>query len=112
MTSFSYLARKAEIFFFFPSKKRFGEVSIRKAGDEALKRAEIKDFRFHDLRHTFATFAATAGASNLELQTAMGHRSLSMVSRYTHLDAKHTKKLSESVTAQLLSSGELNNGTH
>ena len=88
--------------FVFPSKKRFGEIAIRKPWENALNKANIKDFRFHDLRHTFATFAAKSGASNLELATAMGHRSLSMLSRYTHMDVNHTKKLSEFVENSLI----------
>lgn len=88
--------------FVFPSKKRFGEIAIRKPWENALNKANIKDFRFHDLRHTFATFAAKSGASNLELATAMGHRSLSMLSRYTHMDVNHTKKLSEFVEKTLI----------
>ncbi|NGX40382.1 MAG: Tyrosine recombinase XerC [Candidatus Anoxychlamydiales bacterium] len=89
--------------FVFPSKKRFGEISIRKPWETALKKAKIENFRFHDLRHTFATFAAKGGASNLALATAMGHRSLSMLSRYTHMDVTHTKQLSEFVEKTLLS---------
>jgi len=88
--------------FVFPSKKRFGEISIRKPWEAALKKAGIENFRFHDLRHTFATFAAKSGASNLELATVMGHRSLSMLSRYTHMDVNHTKKLSEFVEKTLI----------
>ncbi|MBN2479722.1 MAG: site-specific integrase [Parachlamydiales bacterium] len=89
--------------FVFPSKKRFGVISIRKPWEAALIKTNIKNFRFHDLRHTFATFAAKSGASNLELATAMGHRSLSMLSRYTHLDVAHTKKLSEFIEQTILS---------
>jgi len=51
--------------------------------------------------HTFATFAAKAGASNLELATAMGHQSLQMLQRYTHLDVHHTRRLSEAVASSL-----------
>lgn len=97
-----YLKRSIHTPFVFPSRKRFGCISIRKAWDEALKRANVDDLRFHDLRHTYCTYAAKAGASNLELATAMGHRTLQMLQRYTHLDAITTKKLSLSVSAQLL----------
>lgn len=92
-----YLKRLPYTPYVFPAKKRFGKISIRKAWDEALKRAGIKNLRFHDLRHTFATYAAESGASNLELATAMGHRSLQMLERYTHMNTEITHRLSSAV---------------
>ena len=91
----------------FPSKKRFGQISVRKAWDEFLKRAKITGLRFHDLRHTFATYAAEAGASNLELATAMGHQTLQMLQRYTHMNAKITHRLSSEVHQRIM---EVDNG--
>ncbi|MCP6769709.1 tyrosine-type recombinase/integrase, partial [Klebsiella pneumoniae] len=66
----------------FASKTAFGRIDIKKAWKEALKRAKIEDCRAHDMRHTFCTLAAKQGASNLELATAMGHRTLAMLQRY------------------------------
>jgi integrase len=86
----------------FPAKKRFGQIAIRKAWEEVLKRAGIKDLRFHDLRHTFATYAAESGASNLELATAMGHQTLQMLQRYTHMNAIVTNRLSTEVHQRIL----------
>jgi len=100
-----FSTRNPYVPFVFPSKKRFGAICIRKAWDEATARAKIQNLRFHDLRHTFCTIAAKAGASNLELATAMGHRSLQMLQRYTHMDVQHTKRLSEYVIADLLLTG-------
>jgi integrase len=54
------------------------------------------------MRHTFATFAAAQGASNMELATAMGHRTLQMLQRYTHLDVKITKKFSKGISEKIL----------
>jgi site-specific recombinase XerD len=54
------------------------------------------------MRHTFCTLAARQGASNLELATATGHRTLSMLQRYTHLDAQVTKKFSKHISEQIL----------
>ena len=51
----------------------------------ALKAAGIKRFRFHDLRHTCASYLAQNGASLLEIADVMGHRQLAMVKRYAHL---------------------------
>jgi len=86
----------------FASKTAFGRVEVKKAWKEALKRANIKDCRAHDMRHTYCTFAARQGASNLELATAMGHRTLSMLDRYTHLEGQSTKKYSDRIGEQIL----------
>ena len=88
--------------FVFASKTAFGGIDIKKAWKEALKRAQIKDCRAHDMRHTFCTMAAAQGASNLELATAMGHRTLSMLQRYTHLDVQVTKKLGKNIPKRSL----------
>ena len=88
----------------FPSKKRFGQIDIRKAWTRACKEAGLDNLRLHDLRHCFATFAAQAGASNVELATAMGHRTLQMLARYCHMDSLLTRRLSEHVDSYI--SGE------
>jgi integrase len=59
----------------------------------ALKRARIRNFRFHDLRHTCASYLAQNGASLLEIADVMGHRQLSMVKRYAHLTTETKAKL-------------------
>lgn len=86
----------------FASKTAFGHIDLKKAWKEALKRAQIDNFRVHDMRHTFCTLASRQGASNVELATAMGHRSLNMLLRYTHLDAEASKKFSKSISEQIL----------
>lgn len=88
--------------FVFASKTAFGRIDPKKAWNEALKRAEIEDCRAHDMRHTFCTLAAQQGGSNLELATAMGHRTLGMLQRYTHLDVQVTKKFSKNISEQIL----------
>jgi integrase len=86
----------------FASKTAFGRIDLKKAWGEALKRAGIRDFRPHDMRHTFCTLTAKHGGSNLELATAMGHRTLNMLQRYTHLDVQVTKKFSKQISDQIL----------
>lgn len=97
-----FFCRKQQTPYVFPAKKRFGRISIRKAWDEVLKRARVDGLRFHDLRHTFATYAAESGASNLELATAMGHQTLQMLQRYTHMNGAITRKLSKAVHERIL----------
>ncbi len=56
---------------------------------EALTAAGITDFRFHDLRHTCASYLASQGSSLLEIADTLGHRTLQMVKRYAHLAQSH-----------------------
>ncbi len=86
----------------FASKTAFGRIDIKKSWQQALKRANIKNCRAHDMRHTFCTYAAAHGASNLQLQTATGHRTLNMLLQYTHMDVKVTKQFSNQISKQIL----------
>lgn len=65
-------------------------IDLRFPWEKALKIAEIKDFRFHDLRHTAASYMAMSGASLLEIAEVLGHKTLAMVKRYAHLCESHT----------------------
>jgi integrase len=56
-----------------------------KAWRNALRRAGIEDFRWHDLRHTFATWHREAGTPTHELQRLGGWKTQSMVERYAHV---------------------------
>jgi integrase len=56
---------------------------------KTLKAAKLKDFHFHDLRHTTASMLAAQGSSLLEIADVLGHRTLAMVQRYSHLVVDH-----------------------
>lgn len=62
----------------------------REAWVNALKRAEITDFRFHDCRHSCASELAMNGASLHEIAAVLGHKTMAMVQRYAHLSEQHT----------------------
>lgn len=62
---------------------------------DAVEAAKIQDFRFHDLRHTAASYLAMNGASLLDIAEILGHKTLAMVKRYSHLTKKHTADLLE-----------------
>lgn len=64
----------------------------------ALKAAKIKDFRFHDLRHSCASYLAMSGATTAEIAAVLGHRTLQMVKRYAHLSDQHTGAVVERMT--------------
>ncbi len=70
------------------SGKPLANVATR-AWRRALVRAEIIDFRWHDLRHTWATWQRQAGTPTHELQRLGGWKSRVMVERYAHLAPEH-----------------------
>ncbi|MCW2254206.1 integrase [Providencia alcalifaciens] len=58
----------------------------------ALKRAGIENFRFHDLRHAWASWLVQAGVPLSALQEMGGWESIEMVRRYAHLAPSHLKE--------------------
>lgn len=74
----------------FPASNGEKPVDIRESWLNALERAGIKDFRFHDLRHTAASYLAMNGASLAAIAEILGHKTLAMVKRYAHLSESHT----------------------
>jgi integrase len=54
-----------------------------------VDRLEIKDFVFHDLRHTFASDFLSKGGTLTELAKIMGHSATTMTERYGHLSQEH-----------------------
>ena len=65
----------------------------RRAWNTALKMAGIENFRFHDLRHTHASYLAMSGATERELMEALGHSTPAMASRYAHLANEHKRRV-------------------
>jgi len=68
----------------------------------ALKAASIPDFRFHDLRHTFASRLAMGGVDLYTLQRAGGWKSQAMVQRYAHLSPDHIRGAVEKLVSPRL----------
>jgi integrase len=64
-------------------------LDIRSAWNTALRNAGIANFRFHDLRHTAASYLAMNQASLLEIGTLLGHKTVQMTKRYAHLSNAH-----------------------
>lgn len=71
--------------FVFPSPKTNNRLNqIKRSFCNAVRKAEIADFRFHDLRHTAATRMADEGADVFTLMNILGHSDIRMTARYTH----------------------------
>ncbi|MCP5002661.1 MAG: site-specific integrase [Planctomycetes bacterium] len=78
---------------------------IKHSFSTALRKADIRDFRFHDLRHTFASHLVMGGVDLVSVKDLLGHKSLTMTLRYAHLAAGH-KRRAVNTLDQLLQSGQ------
>jgi len=63
---------------------RIDASNVRRAFNSAKKEANVEDFRFHDLRHTFATRLVQAGVDLYVVKELLGHKSITMTLRYAH----------------------------
>jgi integrase len=61
----------------------------------ALLEAKIRDFTWHNNRHTFCSWLAMAGVSTKEIQVLAGHKTITMAARYAHLSPEATASASE-----------------
>jgi integrase len=82
--------RRIDSHLVFPGNNPEKPVDFRHDWEKALKEAKIEDFRFHDLRHTAASYLAMNGATLAEIAEVLGHKTLQMVKRYAHLSEAHT----------------------
>lgn len=92
---------KHQQYVFTYQKKRITQTNT-KAWKKALKRAGIENFRWHDLRHTWASWHVQNGTSLQELQQLGGWTSFEMVLRYAHLSSDHLKAAAERVGGTVL----------
>jgi integrase len=65
---------------------------IRKPFHGACRRAGIEDFKFHDLRHTFASHLIMQGAGLAAVGKLLGHADIKMTMRYSHLSQAHLQE--------------------
>jgi len=83
-----------------------------RAWQRALARAGIQDFRWHDLRHTWASWHVQNGTSLHELMELGGWSSFEMVLRYAHFAGEHLKAAAAHVEGTILSQGTNKKGLH
>jgi len=69
--------------------------NINRSWKTAKRRAGIKNFRFHDLRHTFASYLVMGGVDLYMVSELLGHSSIDVTKRYAHLSPKYKKRAVE-----------------
>ena len=84
--------------YIFVNKNGKPYTDVKHSFASALKRAGIRDFRFHDLRHTFASNLVMSGADIVTVKELLGHKSIKMTMRYSHLSQQHKKEIVERLT--------------
>lgn len=85
----------------FPGQRPTKPTDLRVPFANALAEAEISDFRWHDLRHTCASYLAMSGASLAEIAEVLGHKTLAMVKRYSHLSEGHVASVVSRMNAEI-----------
>lgn len=95
--------RRIDTDLLFPGKRKIQPMSFRRSWEIALEKAKIKNFRFHDLRHSAASYLAMNGATLTEIAEILGHKTLQMVKRYAHLSESHTSKVVAKMNKQIFS---------
>ena len=74
---------------------------FRKHWVKALDSAGVTDFRFHDLRHTCASYLANAGATGPDIQAVLGHKNYETTKKYVHLSSERVQSVTDSVFDKL-----------
>lgn len=98
--------RRIDCNLLFPAKENTPQkpqksMDLRTPWETAVKKAELHDFKFHDLRHSAASYLAMNGASLAEIAEVLGHKTLQMVKRYAHLSEGHTARVVESMNTKI-----------
>ena len=83
-------------------------MEIKKHWLQAQKTADLlhpsidpRYFRFHDLRHTAASYLVMNGATLFEAGEVLGHKSIETTKRYAHLSVEHKQNLTDRVFGEL-----------
>lgn len=84
-----------------PARERHFDITA--AWNAARKAAQLVDFRFHDLRHTAASYLAMNGATVVDIAGVLGHRGFATTQRYAHLSDSHLADKVESMNRRFIS---------
>jgi integrase len=94
--------RQSNSFFLFPGTNSEAPIDFRSAWKAAIKNAGLNDFKFHDLRHSFASYCVMNGSSLNEVADLLGHKSYhSVTKRYCHLSDAYRKDVVRSMNEKI-----------
>ena len=95
-------AKQQDVGLLFPSKEDTQKpIDLRFPWEQALKKAGIENYKFHDNRHSCASALLMNQASLPEIAEVLGHKTLAMVKRYSHLSEAHTSNVVERMNANI-----------
>jgi integrase len=77
---------------FLGEEGRLGFKELRNGFEKAVRESKIAGLRFHDLRHSYASFLVRSGVPLNTVRELLGHRSLEMTLRYAHLSPDHKRE--------------------
>jgi integrase len=87
---FQGLRRRLDVpYVFFDNATGKPYKDVKRSFSTACRQAGIRDFHFHDLRHTFASLLVMSGVDITTVSKLLGHKSLAMTLRYAHLAPNH-----------------------
>lgn len=92
----------ADDFLFQSERDRARPRCVRVAFTNALKIAKVEDFRFHDLRHTTASYLAMSGVPIQTISRILGHKTIQMTMRYTHLNSAHLREAIQKISTVIV----------
>jgi len=101
-TTLATLPRHGETLLAWPWGEPVKATTLYAAFQRACTAAEIVDCRWHDLRHTFASHCVMAGVDLATVKELLGHQSLEMTMRYSHLAPAHKAAAVEKLAAALM----------
>ncbi len=81
--------RYGDYLFMWPWGDRVGRTTVYDAFKNVCEETGIRDFKFHDLRHTFASYLVMSGVDLVTVKELMGHTGINMTLRYAHLAPEH-----------------------
>lgn len=93
--------REERVPWVFPGRGGHKPIDLQVPWQAALKKAMIEDFRWHDLRHSAASYLAMNGATVSEIAEVLGHKQLEMVKRYAHLSPQHVAGVVERMNEKI-----------